>query len=39
VRDLHSIKQDELPATRAEQAKLGHFDWAEWKSYRDEGRS
>jgi prevent-host-death family protein len=24
---------------RAERAKLGRFDWAEWKSYRDEGRS
>jgi prevent-host-death family protein len=24
---------------RAEQRKLGRFDWAEWKSYRDEGRS
>jgi prevent-host-death family protein len=24
---------------RAEEAKLGRFDWAEWKSYRDEGRS
>ncbi len=23
---------------RAEQYKLGHFDWSEWKSYRDEGR-
>jgi prevent-host-death family protein len=23
---------------RAEQRKLGQFDWAEWKSYRDEGR-
>ena len=23
---------------RAEQSKLGRFDWAEWKSYRDEGR-
>ena len=23
---------------RAEQLKLGRFDWAEWKSYRDEGR-
>jgi prevent-host-death family protein len=23
---------------RAEQRKLGHFDWSEWKSYRDEGR-
>ena len=24
---------------RAEQCKLGRFDWSEWKSYRDEGRS
>jgi hypothetical protein len=23
---------------RAEQSKLGRFDWPEWKSYRDEGR-
>jgi prevent-host-death family protein len=23
---------------RAEQHKLGRFDWAEWKAYRDEGR-
>jgi prevent-host-death family protein len=23
---------------RAEQRKLGHFDWSEWKSYRDGGR-
>jgi prevent-host-death family protein len=23
---------------RAEQLKLGRFDWAEWKAYRDEGR-
>jgi len=23
---------------RAEQRKLGRFDWPEWKSYRDEGR-
>ena len=23
---------------RAEAQKLGRFDWAEWKSYRDEGR-
>ena len=23
---------------RAEKLKLGPFDWAEWKSYRDEGR-
>ena len=23
---------------RAEQLRLGRFDWAEWKGYRDEGR-
>ena len=23
---------------RAEKLKLGSFDWAEWKSYRDDGR-
>ena len=23
---------------RASRLKLGQFDWAEWKSYRDEGR-
>ena len=23
---------------RAEQCKLGRFDWSEWKSYRDEDR-
>jgi prevent-host-death family protein len=23
---------------RAEELKLGRFDWTEWKSYRDEGR-
>jgi prevent-host-death family protein len=23
---------------RAEERKLGHFDWPEWKAYRDEGR-
>ena len=23
---------------RAEQRKLGRFDWSEWKAYRDEGR-
>jgi hypothetical protein len=23
---------------RAEQRKLGRFDWDEWKTYRDEGR-
>jgi prevent-host-death family protein len=30
---LHRIRE------RAEQRKLGRFDWSEWKSYRDEGRS
>jgi prevent-host-death family protein len=25
--------------SRAEQSRLGSFDWSEWKSYRDEGRS
>ena len=24
---------------RAEQRRLGRFEWAEWKAYRDEGRS
>jgi prevent-host-death family protein len=24
---------------RAEQLKLGRFDWSEWKSFRDEGRT
>jgi prevent-host-death family protein len=24
---------------RAERLKLGRFDWSEWKSYRDEGRT
>ena len=24
---------------RAEQRKLGRFDWSEWKSFRDEGRT
>lgn len=23
---------------RAEQCKLGRFDWSEWKTFRDEGR-
>jgi prevent-host-death family protein len=23
---------------RAKKSKLGHFDWSEWKSYRDEDR-
>ena len=36
--------RDEARATiqrireRAEAAKLGRFNWAEWKAYRDEGR-
>jgi prevent-host-death family protein len=25
--------------SRAEQSRLGAFDWSEWKGYRDEGRS
>ncbi len=25
--------------SRAEQSRLGTFDWSEWKGYRDEGRS
>ena len=25
--------------SRADQARLGVFDWSEWKDYRDEGRS
>jgi prevent-host-death family protein len=24
--------------SRAEQLQFGHFDWTEWKSYRDKGR-
>ena len=24
---------------RAQQLKLGRFDWSEWKAFRDEGRS
>jgi prevent-host-death family protein len=24
---------------RAEQRKLGQFDWSEWKAFRDQGRS
>ena len=24
---------------RAQQLKLGRFDWSEWKTFRDEGRS
>ena len=40
----HTVSRDEAHAaiqrirTRAEQSKLGPFDWAEWKAYRDEGR-
>jgi hypothetical protein len=40
----HHVNRDEARAAlqriraRAEQSKLGHFDWPEWKAYRDEGR-
>ena len=40
----HDINRDEARAAiqriraRAEQSKLGQFDWEEWKTYRDEGR-
>lgn len=31
-RAIHRMRQ------RAEKRKLGRFDWAEWKAYREEGR-
>jgi prevent-host-death family protein len=40
----HTVNRDEARAAvlrirdRAEQRKFGHFDWLEWKAYRDEGR-
>jgi prevent-host-death family protein len=40
----HHVDRDEARAAlqriraRAEQSKLGHFDWSEWKAYRDDGR-
>lgn len=40
----HHVSREEARAAvrrireRAEQSKLGHFDWSEWKAYRDEGR-
>ena len=40
----HKVGGDEARAAvrrireRAEQLKLGRFDWAEWKAFRDEGR-
>lgn len=40
----HGVSRDEARAAirrireRAEQRKLGRFDWSEWKAYRDEGR-
>jgi antitoxin (DNA-binding transcriptional repressor) of toxin-antitoxin stability system len=40
-----NVNRDEARAavqrirTRAEQGGLGRFDWAEWKTYRDEGRT
>jgi prevent-host-death family protein len=39
----HHFNRDEAHAAlqriraRAEQSKFGHFDWPEWKAYRDEG--
>ena len=42
VRPIHSREQARAAIRRirerAEQCKLGAFDWSEWKSYRDEGR-
>jgi prevent-host-death family protein len=42
VRPVHSREQARAAIRRirerAEQSKLGAFDWSEWKSYRDEGR-
>ena len=40
----HHANRDEARAAlqriraRAEQSKLGHFDWSEWKTFRDDGR-
>jgi len=40
----HLVDRDEARGAvrrireRAEQRKLGHFEWPEWKAYRDEGR-
>jgi prevent-host-death family protein len=40
----HQINREESRAAiqrirdRAEELKLGQFDWPEWKTYRDEGR-
>jgi prevent-host-death family protein len=40
----HMLSSDEARAAlqrirdRAQEIKLGRFDWAEWKVYRDEGR-
>jgi len=40
----HHVNRDEARAAlqriraRAEQIKLAHFDFSEWKAYRDEGR-
>ena len=42
VRPIHSPEQARAAIRRirerAEQSKLGAFDWREWKSYRDEDR-
>jgi prevent-host-death family protein len=42
VRPIHSREQTRAAIQRirerAEQSKLGAFDWSDWKSSRDEGR-
>jgi prevent-host-death family protein len=42
VRPVHDREQARAAIRRirerAEALKLGRFDWAEWKAYRDEGR-
>ena len=41
ARPVRSRDQAAKPCSacaRAEQRKLGRFDWNEWKAYRDEGR-
>jgi prevent-host-death family protein len=42
VRTLHDREEARAAIRRirerAEQSKLGRFDWTEWRRYRDEGR-
>ena len=42
IRPTHSREQARAAIRRirerAESKRLGRFDWAEWKAYRDEGR-